>query len=109
MVRYKDLSYVPVEPLTMVPPQKYRLYGYTAFTETDSVFHRDWGVPLPQKAEDGLGEIVCLPIHSTGVGLLYYAAKADSPKDLRDTRTTKIVGTVGNGWRRILHFIRTYL
>ena len=71
------------------------------------------GIPvrkgMPQKAEDGLGEIVCLPIHSTGVGLLYYAAKADSPKDLRDTRTTKIVGTVGNGWRRILHFIRTYL
>ena len=53
MVRYKDLSYVPVEPSGLVPPQKYRLYGYTAFTETDSVFHRDWGVPLPQKAEDG--------------------------------------------------------
>ena len=43
LLKYRDRNYVqPGEGYA-----KYRLYGYMAFTETDEVFHREWGVPLP--------------------------------------------------------------
>ncbi len=43
LLKYRDRNYVqPGESYA-----KYRLYGYMAFTETDEVFHREWGVPLP--------------------------------------------------------------
>lgn len=58
---------------------------------------------------EGLTEVVRMPIHSTGVGLLYYAAHSDEYKSRRETRTTKIVGSVGNGWKRIWNFLKNYI
>ena len=48
LLKYRDRNYVqPGESYA-----KYRLYGYMAFTETDEVFHREWGVPLPVTNEE---------------------------------------------------------
>ncbi|MDY6285067.1 MAG: cell division protein FtsA [Hallerella sp.] len=63
----------------------------------------------PRKPDEGFSEIVCMPTHSTGVGLLYYAAMNDQPKERRETRTTKIVGSVGSKLGRILNILKNYI
>lgn len=63
---------------------------------------------VPKKSDGGVGEAVCLPTFSTGVGLLHYAAKNTKKEERRETRATKIVGTVGVGWKRVLGFLKNY-
>ena len=43
LISFRDRSYV--RPGESYP--QYRIHGYMAFTETDEVFHKDWGIPLP--------------------------------------------------------------
>lgn len=63
---------------------------------------------VPKKSDGGIGEAVCQPTFSTGVGLLHYAAKNVPVEKSRETRATKIVGTVGVGWKRVLGFLKNY-
>ena len=53
--------------------------------------------------------MVRLPTHSTGVGLLYYAALNDQPKERRETRTTKVVGSVSSKLSRIWGALKNYI
>lgn len=63
----------------------------------------------PQKPLDGFSEIVCMPTHSTGVGLLYYAAENEPElTKRRETRATKAVGTVGNVFKRAWNLVKNF-
>ncbi|MCK9181514.1 MAG: cell division protein FtsA [Fibrobacteraceae bacterium] len=64
---------------------------------------------VPQKSQ-GLGEIVTYPVYSTGVGLLYYAAKNRKKKvEPHETKATKIVATVEGFWTRIWKNLKNYI
>lgn len=76
----------------------------------EEVFHgRAVRLGGPNKSGKGLNEVTRMPTHSTGVGLLYYAAMESISQERRETRTTKIVGSVGNGWKRVLNFLKNYI
>ena len=71
------------------------------------------GVPVrlgsPRKPDEGFSEIVCMPTHSTGVGLLYYAAaNGPAPAKRRETRATKAVGTVGSAFKRAWGMLKNF-
>lgn len=51
LIKYKDDTYVSLDNGKY---PKHRMYGYTAFVETDEVFHECWGIPIPERdAETG--------------------------------------------------------
>ena len=63
----------------------------------------------PQKPDAGISDMVRLPTHSTGVGLLYYAALNDQPKERRETRTTKVVDSVSSKLSRVWSALKNYI
>ena len=63
----------------------------------------------PQKNESGFSEILSMPLYSTGVGLLNYAAQNEQPRGKRETQTTKIGSAVGSKWKRFSSWIGQYI
>ena len=63
----------------------------------------------PQKNESGFSEILSMPLYSTGVGLLNYAAQNEQPRGKRETQTTKIVSAIGSKWKRFSSWIGQYI
>ena len=54
MLLFEDKNYVSAGSDSPFSEMKFRLYGYTAFVEADSIFAKDWGVPMPViDEEDG--------------------------------------------------------
>ena len=64
------------------------------------------GVP---QMSDGFGESMRIARRATGVGLLYYAAQETQPAERRETRATKVVGSVGNVFKRVFDVVKSYL
>ena len=63
----------------------------------EEVFHMPVRLGAPQYAE-GLMDVICNPIHATGVGLLLYGYENLSR---RDRRSTPIGGNLGEVWDRM--------
>lgn len=61
MQRYRDDWYEYNRPETIkdgdnnsIKTPEHRYYGYTAFVETDEIFHEKWGIDMPVLSDNGL-------------------------------------------------------